>query len=311
MSNNNLQVFSDKSFAGKWRNRLPEAVKMKFAIEAEHAKGIMLANPKGFDKCPEESVQQALMSAAMIGLSLSPQLQHLYLIPRYNKSLNITEATLLVSYKGMMEVVNRDGNVISVKAKVVYDNEAFEYIEGTTTEIRHKIIPDSTKRGVKVGVYCVAKLSDGELLVEYMDAEQIDRVKQKSESKNSSYSPWKTFEEEMWKKSVVRRAWKYWPKSSGMDGMVEVMNKYESIKFNETAGREHSNDPVVVISKEHADKLYSTVSDSLPDADTAKWMSRLAKSMGEEKIEDLPENRYEEALESLRSGVMNAMEKPK
>ena len=302
MSNNNLQVFSDKSFQGKWRGRLPAAVKMKFAVEAEHAKHIMAAEPK-LNKCTPESVQQALMSAAMIGLSLSPQLQHLYLIPRGNV------ATLLVSYKGMMEVVNRDGNVVSVKAKVVYANEPFEYTEGTTTEIRHKIIANASKRGGMIGAYCVAKLPDGEMLVDYMDSEQIGRAKAKSESKNSSYSPWKNFEEEMWRKTVVRRAWKYWPKSSGLDGMIEVMNKYESIKFNETAGREDTGEPVVMISKEQADTLYTTVSDSLPDADTAKWMSRLAKSMGEEKIEDLPENRFEEALDALRSGVMNAMNK--
>jgi len=300
---NNLAVLTDKSFQGKWRGRLPAAVKMKFAVEAEHAKNIIAAEPK-FNNCTPESVQQALMSASMIGLSLSPQLQHLYLIPRGKV------ATLLVSYKGMMEVVNRDGNVVSVKAKVVYSNEPFEYTEGTTTEIRHKIIPDSTKRGAMIGAYCVAKLPDGEMLVDYMDAEQIGRAKAKSESKNSNYSPWKNFEEEMWRKTVVRRAWKYWPKSSGLDGMIEVMNKYETIKFNELAGREDSSEPVMMISKEQANQLYTTVSDSLPDAKPAKWMERLAKSMGEEKIEDLPENRFDEALEALRSGVMNAMEKP-
>ena len=150
-----LEIFKDKSFAGKWRNRLPESVKMKFAIEAEHAKAIMASND-GFEKCTEASVQQALMSASMIGLSLSPQLQHLYLIPRYNKDQKATLATLLVSYKGMMEVVNRDGHVVSVKSKVVYANEAFEYTEGTTTEIRHKIIADAKKRGPMIGAYCVA-----------------------------------------------------------------------------------------------------------------------------------------------------------
>lgn len=307
---NNLQVFEDKSFAGKWRNRLPESVKMKFAIEAEHAKNIMKASPS-FDKCSPESVQQALMSASMIGLSLSPQLQHLYLIPRYNRDLKAMQATLLVSYKGMMEVVNRDGHVVSVKAKIVYSNEAFEYIEGTTTEIRHKVIADARKRGDMVGAYCIAKLPDGELLVEYMDAEMMARVKNASESKNSDYSPWNKWPEEMWKKSVTRRAWKYWPKSSGLDGMVEVMNKYESIKFNEASGREDTGEPVVMISSEQTNELHSIVSDSLPDADVAKWLTRLAGSMGEEKIEDLPESRFVEAKESLQSAVMNKMEAPR
>jgi recombination protein RecT len=305
---NALEVLTDKKLAGKWRTRLPEGVKMKFAREAEFAKQIMVAN-KDFEKCTPESVQQSLMSAAMTGLSLSPQLQHLYLIPRYNKALEATEATLLVSYKGMMEVVNRDNNIVSVKAKVVYANEAFELIEGTTTEVRHKIQPDARKRGAMVGVYCVAKLPDGELLVEYMDSEMIDRVRNMSESKNSNYSPWKKWPEEMWKKAVVRRAWKYWPKSGGMDGLMDTLNKYEGINFNELNGREDTSEPVVMISQEQVDQLYATVSDSLPDANIGKWLARLAKSMGEENIEDIPASRFDEALTSLRSGVMNAMEK--
>lgn len=297
-----LQKF-DKSLQGKWRNRFPEKVKMKFAVEAGYADQIMAKDDK-FLKCTDESVEQAMMSAAMIGLSLSPQLQHLYLIPRRNGQQ--MEAQLLVSYRGMMEVVNRTGHVLSVKAKVVYSNEPFEYLEGTTTELRHKPIPDAKKRGNMIGAYCVAKLQDGELMVEYMDADMMEKVKNASESRNSDYSPWKKWPEEMWKKSVTRRAWKYWPKSLGLDGLVEVMNRYESIKFNET-GRKDSDEPAVMISDEQANKLHTTITENLPDADADKWLKRLAGSMGESRIQDLPESRYEEAEESLRSAIMNKL----
>lgn len=300
-----LSTLFDKSFQGKWRGRFPEDVKLKWPVEQEYANQIMAKDDK-FEKCTGESIQQAMMSAAMIGLSLSPQMQHLYLIPRWNKDIKKFQAQLLVSYKGMMDVVNRTGHVLSVKAKVVYSNEAFEYLEGTTTEIRHKPIPDAKKRGVMIGAYCVAKLQDGELLVEYMDSEMMDRVKNASESKNSDYSPWNKWPEEMWKKAVVRRAWKYWPKSLGLDGLVEVMNRYEGIKFNET-GRKDSDEPVVMISEEQVTKLHTTITENLPDADADKWLKRLAGSMGESRIQDLPESRYEEAEEALRSAIMNKL----
>ena len=86
-----LQKF-DKSLQGKWRNRFPEKVKMKFAVEAGYADQIMAKDDK-FLKCTDESVEQAMMSAAMIGLSLSPQMQHLYLIPRWNKDIKKFQTT--------------------------------------------------------------------------------------------------------------------------------------------------------------------------------------------------------------------------
>jgi len=297
-----LQKF-DKSFQGKWRGRLPEKVKMKFAVESGYVDQIMAKDEK-FQQCSDESIQQAMMSSAMIGLSLSPQLQHLYLIPRKNGQQ--MEAQLLVSYRGMMEVVNRTGHVLSVKAKVVYSNEPFEYLEGTTTELRHKPIPDAKKRGKMIGAYCVAKLQDGELMVEYMDADMMEKVKNASESKNSPYSPWNKWPEEMWKKSVVRRAWKYWPKSLGLDGLVEVMNRYEGIKFNET-GRQETDEPVVMISEEQTTKLHTLITENLPDADANKWLKRLAGSMGESKIEDLPVSRFEEAEATLKSAIMDKL----
>lgn len=295
-----LQKF-DKSLQSKWRSRLPEKVKMKFAVEADYAKQVMAKDDK-FKKCTDESIHQAMMSAAMIGLSLSPTLQHLYLIPRWNDGIKKYEAQLLVSYKGMMEVVNRTGHVLSVKAKVVYSNEPFEYLEGTITELRHKPIPDANKRGKMIGAYCIAKLQDGELMVEYMDADMIAKVMNASESKNSNFSPWKKWPEEMWKKAVVRRAWKYWPKSLGLDGLVEVMNRYESIKFNET-GRKDTDDPVVMISNDQATQLHALITDKLPDADADKWLKRLAGSMGESKIQDIPENRFKEAEQTLKAAL--------
>ena len=300
-----LQLFSDKSLAGKWRNRLPAGIKMKFAAEADYAKSIIESNEL-LSKATEDSVRQSLMSCAMVGLSLNPSLGFAYLVPYNNQDKQVIECTLSVSYKGMMNIVERSDEIQWVKAKVVYENEPFEYLEGTTTTISHKIIREHTKRGKMIGAYCIAKLKNNDLAVEYMDEEQIARVKSKAKTNTTKVSsPWVMFPEEMWKKSVVRRAWKYWPKSGGLEALIEVMNTEEGIKFKELEKEE----VVLVLSDEHISEITSYLKDNLPDVDHEKWLNRLASSFGQTGIQDISDARFREVFAQLKNAVDNLVKK--
>ena len=79
------------------------------------------------------------------------------------------------------------------------------------------------------------KVTSGDFLTEEMSAEDVLKVRNTSKSKNSQYSPWNTFEEEMWRKTVVKRASKYWPKSSTekgnrLDSAIHVINEHEGLE---------------------------------------------------------------------------------
>ena len=100
-----LALLTDRSLAGKWRNRLPAGIKMKFAAEADFAKSIIESNDL-LAKSTDDSVKQSLMSCAMVGLSLNPSLGFAYLIPYNNRDKKVIECTLSVSYKGMMNIVD-------------------------------------------------------------------------------------------------------------------------------------------------------------------------------------------------------------
>ena len=175
------------------------------------------------------SVQNAILNLSSIGISLNPALKHAYLVPRDGG------ICLDISYMGLMHLAQEIGSIEWGQAKIVYANDTYEN-QGLNKEPLHKYNSFSKDRGEKVGVYCTVKLPTGDFLTEEMSAEEIAVVRNTSKSKNSSYSPWNTFETEMWRKSVVKRASKYWPKSSSskengnrFDNAVQVINEHEGL----------------------------------------------------------------------------------
>lgn len=175
------------------------------------------------------SVQNAILNLSSIGISLNPALKHAYLVPRDGA------ICLDVSYMGLMHLAQEIGSIEWGQAKIVYANDTYES-QGLNKEPVHKFNAFSKDRGDKVGVYCTVKLPTGDFLTEEMDAEEIAGVRKTSKSQHSSYSPWNTFEKEMWRKSVVKRASKYWPKSNSssqggnrLDTAIHVINEHEGL----------------------------------------------------------------------------------
>lgn len=66
----------------------------------------------------------------------------------------------------------------------------------------------------------MANLKDGGVQFEVMSKAQVDKVKAQSKAAGSTYSPWSTHYEEMAKKTVIRRLFKYLPVSVEMTEAV-------------------------------------------------------------------------------------------
>lgn len=173
------------------------------------------------------SVQNAILNLSSIGISLNPALKHAYLVPRDGA------ICLDVSYMGLMHLAQEIGSIEWGQAKIVFENDNYEN-QGLNNQPIHKYNAFSS-RGAKVGVYCCVKLPSGDYLTEEMSAEDIASVRKSSKSQHSAYSPWNTFEDEMWRKSVVKRASKYWPKSNNtttgnrLDTAIHVINEHEGL----------------------------------------------------------------------------------
>lgn len=173
------------------------------------------------------SVQNAILNLSSIGISLNPALKHAYLVPRDGA------ICLDVSYMGLMHLAQEIGSIVWGQAKIVFANDTYEN-QGLDKQPLHKYSAFGD-RGEKVGVYCTVRLPNGDYLTEEMSADDVLKIRNTSKSKNSSYSPWNTFEEEMWRKSCVKRASKYWPKSNTstgnrLDNAIQVLNETEGLE---------------------------------------------------------------------------------
>jgi recombination protein RecT len=151
-------------------------------------------------ECTPASVMKCLLDLSAMGLE--PDGRRAHLIP-YG-----TECTLIIDYKGTVELVRRDPSVEDVQCITIRENDAAEWVNG---EMIHKIDPKSD-RGEVVCTYTRIKWKSGAVSVGEPFS-KADAEHAKKSSKTSSSGPWKDHYTEMWKKSNIKRDSKMWPLS--------------------------------------------------------------------------------------------------
>lgn len=119
---------------------------------------------------------------------------------------------------GLIKKMRGKAGVTAVSARVVYEKDRFSYTLGDEEKIEHS--PCLTgDRGPVIGVYAIARLSNGEVEREYMPAAEIDEVR--SVSKAGDGGPWGKWYGEMAKKTVIKRLAKRLPAIDGFDRLIE------------------------------------------------------------------------------------------
>ncbi len=119
---------------------------------------------------------------------------------------------------GIIEKLRRSGELLTLSANVVYENDAYEYELGDNERITHKPLT-SGERGKPVAVYAIAKLKGGAVQREVMTVDEVEQVRNVSKAKNSG--PWKDWWSEMAKKTCIRRLCKMLPSSVEMSDFWE------------------------------------------------------------------------------------------
>jgi recombination protein RecT len=165
-----------------------------------------------------QSVVNAVTNIAAIGISLNPAKKQAYLVPRKGK------ICLDISYMGLIDLAIDSGSIMWAQADVVCASDAFT-LNGFDKPPTHAFNPFAKDRGEMVGAYVVVKTHTGDYLTTCMSREEIDAIKNRSESvKAGKSSPWDTDYGEMAKKTVVKRAYKYWPKADRLDAAIHHLN---------------------------------------------------------------------------------------
>lgn len=206
------QALSDNSIT--WQKE------QQFAIQAfqknDYLAKVAMANPS--------SAQNAIINVAAIGITLNPAAKLAYLVPRDGG------VHLDISYMGLLHLAQVSGAIQWGQCKLVHASDTYESngLDKAPTH-RYNAFGD---RGPVVGGYCTVKTAQGDYLTEEMSLAEIKQVEESSKAKNG---PWQKWWDEMARKTIVKRASKYWPRCERLDNAIDHLN---------TDGGEGLADPV-------------------------------------------------------------------
>lgn len=157
-------------------------------------------------ECEQVSVFDAITTCAQLGLSPSGRLGSAYLIPFAGK------CTLVVGYKGYLDLAYRSGEVMGMQAQVVHEADEFDWEEGLEPRLQHRRSAEADP-GPMTHVYAVATMKNGHKAFVVMLAREVLHIKARAPGAKKAGGPWDTDEAEMWKKTAVRRLLKMLPLS--------------------------------------------------------------------------------------------------
>lgn len=147
-------------------------------------------NP-ALERCTPTSILGCFMDLASLGLE--PDGRRAHIIPYGDK------ATLIIDYKGLIELAKRNGDVLLWRPVAVKANDKFKWTNG---QIEHEIdwLED---RGPLKAVYSHVKTKDGTDDYEVMTLAECEAIRKRSRAGGSG--PWVTDFEAMCLKTVMRR----------------------------------------------------------------------------------------------------------
>jgi len=178
-------------------------------------------------------VYREVTKAAALGLLLDPQLGEAYLVVAYNGKTKRKEPQLRIGYKGMCKLARQSGNVSTVYAREVCQNDRVDVNLGYPPEL--KITPADLfgDRGPPVGYVALISFKDNTFDFEAMSVAECRKIRDRSdgwkaykEDKIRS-TPWSTDESEMSKKTVLRRLMKRQELSPEMRQAIEIEDRAE------------------------------------------------------------------------------------
>ncbi len=284
-----------------------------------------LARNPQLKECEPKSVIESLSQAAQLGLEVNSILGHAYLIP-FNKGINKNKGTnlpaawdnkkmcqFILGYRGMIALARRSGQIVSIYAQAVYENDRFEFCWGINEKLEHT--PADGDRGKFKCAYAIAKLantytSEGQIGIQFdvMNKSDIDKIRGRSKSDSSGKSsPWVTDYDEMAKKTVLRRLFKYLPISIDIQEHISS-EEARDLGINDDIDFDSDIEDGVIVAETKSDilanKLKST--DNEPIA-TSNPENSVAPSQNLAELKSRIDSAKKEDLEKLLSDI-NSLE---
>lgn len=231
---------------------------------------------KAVVKDAPQTIITSALKAASLDLTIDPALGMAYVMPFKNSKkvgnewITKNEATLVIGYKGLIQMAMRTGAYININATDVREGEI---VEGSRDRMRGTMefswIEDDAEREQKpiIGYVAYYKLVNGMEKMVFMSNAQVDAHEQRNRKGQNRTKGWRDNYDEMALKTVLRRLLSKW-------GMLSI--DYRSVpKFNASASESLAN----AIAAEDAEDFIpaeGAVSESA-DPETGEILSGMAE----------------------------------
>lgn len=202
----------------------------------------LASNSDILERCTPLSIMEAIRESASLGLEPAGYGGEAAIV-RYGD-----QAKLSVMYRGFLKRIRNSREVSAVDCQLVYLNDpVFELEFGTSPRIRHVPLLFGEKdgqgdlvadRGAIRGAYAWAKLTNGELIIEWMPDVEIAQARANSPAvKFNRPSPWDNWYGEMARKTVIRRLAKRLPQEA-IQRIVAVDDETFNAQVSELAAED-------------------------------------------------------------------------
>lgn len=180
-------------------------------------------------ECSFPSIAACILQSFQLNLFPGPFSECSY-VPLRNGRTGQTEANFWPGYQGIVKLMLNAGNK-TVVARVVFENDSFEYREGLNAPAYAPAVVMFKKRGRPLFAYAAVCTRAGMWQVEVMDLDQIAAIKSRSRGASKPDSPWNSKYEDdvyaMWAKTVLKRVAKWCTKSAELVAAVEADNEID------------------------------------------------------------------------------------
>lgn len=261
---------------------------------------------KKLQTCPPASVLNSVFEAMNLGLSLNPALKFGYIIPRYKPGIGV-EAEYQPSYQGLAHLAMKEG-IKNMNVQIVYENDDFEIDLGSST-VKHS--PCLTgDRGKIIGGYGRVIDAHGLPILEWMPVSDAHKIREKSDGYQAfvagkiKSNPWDEWFDEMFRKAIVRRLFKYVnkPQDSALAMAIEIDEREYKASNNQLSYIEGLVKYAEIPEHEKDEILVSL------DEMSAVQASKTIKYLKDNQLP--PEHRGDMSAAEIREAIQNKLNDP-
>lgn len=216
------QLLESETIRSRFRQIVPEHLTPERLIRI----CLLATSNEKLAKADPNTLLGAFLVLGSLGLEPNTTLGHAYLLPFWNGKDKKTDVQLIIGYKGYIDLARRSGQLVSIHADVVRASDRFSYEYGTNEHLIH--CPSFTDDQSKpLCAYAYARVTGGQAF-EVMPWAKVMAVRNSSAGYKSGYSPWMTHEDEMAKKTAIRRLAKVLPLSPSFMKAAAIDSKSET-----------------------------------------------------------------------------------